>query len=163
MLFPVTNRNLVLLGKECGIASKSWFWHFTVWEKHRHLSGQPWQCNTTASMNNRCIIAELRALPRTSPLIHPPRRRSLVSTNLWAQTLRNPTDNPKASRCRVAVPRRTSQSFSNKVFLSSIYHLQLKLHRATPQITLFGTSTHFHEDKMVDEARKCYFCKPQGY
>lgn len=91
MLFPVTNRNLVLVGKECGIASKSWFWHFTVWEEHRHLSGQPWQDSETTRRKNKCIIADLRAPPRVSPRSHPHdvlNRRILDRTNLSARTVR---------------------------------------------------------------------------
>ncbi|TNN60585.1 hypothetical protein EYF80_029186 [Liparis tanakae] len=63
MLFPVTNSDLVSAGKECGIASNSWFWHFTVCEKHKHLSGQPWQDSTAARRKRRrkrkCIVPRM--------------------------------------------------------------------------------------------------------
>lgn len=66
MLFPVTNKDLVLVGKECGISSKSWFWHFTICEEHEHLFGQPWQDCTTARSKSKYIIPDL-----ISPRFHP--------------------------------------------------------------------------------------------
>lgn len=78
MLFPVTNRILVLLGIDCGIESKSCFWHFTVCEEHTHRSGQLRQGSETASTTSRWTIADPSPLGRISPHVELNRRISVT-------------------------------------------------------------------------------------
>lgn len=93
ILFPVRSRNVVLVGKECGIDSKSWFWHFTVSEEHRHLSGQSWQDSTAEERRSKSkrIVTDVCVSPRLSPRSHTHgavNGRILDCENLSAQTAR---------------------------------------------------------------------------
>lgn len=165
MLFPVTNRILVLLGIEFGIESKSCFWHFTVCEEHTHRSGQLRQGSETASTTSRWTIADPSPLRRISPHAELNRR---ISVTVRKDSL---DENSILAVPPCSSARHTPKFFQLFRFLKTRLYL-LSYHSNSTELLFIPsslrTSAQLHEKILwTKPANLCllavlFFCFPKG-
>ena len=153
MLFPVTKIILVLVGKELGIASKSWFWHFTVSEEHKHLSGQQWQDSASARRTSKCIIPDLCAPPRLHPRdVLKGRIFGFLQICVRRAVRKDPAQSPPCSSAGESFPKCVCHFFSVRKLAPDRSTDSMEL---PPHHSRLGIRLHFHEDEGgEDGARK---------